>query len=306
MKPPTVAVLGDAADSTSLRAVLDGLRVVCTPSIDALDVRDRESVVALVVRSGPTVNGEQIDTLPALRHVVRPGSGTDNIDAASLRAKGITLHRNGTANASAVGEWLKIATLALLRRIPLGHNGLQAGTYLKTECVGEPLAVKRVAIWGGGAVGLAAFQALSGARDIRFAEWPSLAAGLPRTSAARLADEADIHVVALPLRPETRAYVDEAFLAAATHRTPMIVCAGRLETVDLNACLHALESDGLGGLAIDAIDPRHLPSITAVTAARPLNLLLSPHLGAQRDDVRAQLDRWVEQTLKRALGRDVP
>lgn len=292
----TVLVLDGSTDPHQLAGALSGAHVEVVGGLP----RVRHRAVAVVMRSGTRLAADQLDHLPALRHVVRPGSGTDNIDLAALAARGITLHHNRGANAAAVAEWTLLAALALTRRVALGHNGLLAGHHLKTACMGQPLAEQRAAIWGAGPVGTATGQLLGPAvRDLAYAAWPSNSSHLPQRPAEHLTDWADLHIVALPLDDTTRASFGEAWLASVQRRRPMLICAGRAQTLDLRACLDALDAGTLTGLAIDAIDPEHVASLTRSGA--PRNLLLTPHVGAQRTDVRRALDRWTADTLRAAL-----
>ncbi|MET7952196.1 NAD(P)-dependent oxidoreductase [Micromonospora sp. NPDC005324] len=292
----SILLIEGSADPRPLAQALPGVRV------EVLDRLPRTShpAVAAVMRSGTRLTVGHLDHLPALRHVVRPGSGTDNIDVSALAARGITVHRNPVANAAAVAEWTLLAALSVTRRAALGHNGLIVGRHLKTACLGRHLAEQRVAIWGAGPVGLAIKQVLGPAvQDLAYAAWPSNPPHLPQQPAELLIDWADLHIVALPLRETTRSAVGPAWLARAKRRSPALVCAGRVETLDLPACLDALDAGTLSGLAVDAIDPEHVASLTR--PSEPRNLLLTPHIGAQRADVRRALDHWTAETLRAVL-----
>lgn len=292
----TVLIIEGSADPYQLTEALPGVRVEVLDRLPAAS----HPAIAAVMRSGTRLSAHHLDRLPALQHVVRPGSGTDNIDLTALAARGITLHRNPAANAAAVAEWTLLAALSLTRRAALGHNGLTAGRHLKDACLGRPLAEQRLAIWGAGPIGLAVGQALGPAvRDLAYAAWLSNPPHLPQRSAEQLADWADLHVLALPLRETTRAAFGPTWLAEAGRRRPALICVGRVETLDLPACLDALDADTLSGLAIDAIDPEHVASFTGL--GEPRNLLVTPHVGSQRADVRRVLDHWAAQTLRTAL-----
>ncbi len=292
----TVVVIEGSADPSQLTQALPGVRVEVLDRLPAVS----HPAVAAVVRSGTRLSAEQLDCLPALRHVVRPGSGTDKIDLLALAARGIMLYRNPTANANSVAEWTLLAALSLSRRAALGHNGLAAGRHLKAGCLGRVLSEQHLAIWGAGPVGLAIGQALGPAvSDVAYAAWPSNPPNLPQRPSELLTTWADLHVVALPLRQTTRAVFGPAWLAHAGPRRPALICAGRMETLDLPACFDALDAGTLSGLAIDAIDPEHVGSLGG--PGEPRNLLLTPHIGAQRADVRSVLDRWTAETLRTAL-----
>ncbi|GLW58764.1 NAD(P)-dependent oxidoreductase [Kitasatospora phosalacinea] len=291
----TVLVAKGAADPSALRLALPGVEITEVPDFDSLpDHAHRTTVVAL--RSGARLGREQLDRLPILRHVIRVGSGTDNIDLHELARRGITLHRNAHASATAVAEWCLVAALNLARRIPLGHNALARGRHMKDACLGRALSELDVAVWGAGPVGRSAASLLAPfARQIVFAQWPSNPPELPQLPAQALRERADVHVLAVPLRADTRRLFDEAFLTEVAERRPLVICAGRIETLDAGVFLHALDDGRIGGLALDAIDPEHLEQVNA--AIGPRNLLVTPHIGAQRTDVRQALDTWLTQLI---------
>ncbi|MEU2853986.1 NAD(P)-dependent oxidoreductase [Streptomyces syringium] len=295
-----VLVLRGAADASAIRRALPDVLVHELPNLDSPMPTD---TAVLVLRSGIRVGERELDALPHLRHVVRAGSGIDHINVNALRHRGITLHRNAEAGAGAVGEWVLAAALALARRIPLGHHGLLLGQHEKQACMGASLGTLAAGIWGAGPVGLAADWALAPyVGRTAFAAWPSNPPGLRELTPTALMEQSQVHVIALPLRPTTEQLIGEDFLAHVSPQRPLLICAGRLETLDVAACLRALADGRLSGLALDPVEREHLPLLTGSTT--PLNLLASPHIGAQRSDVRGALDRWAVDLLKEITADD--
>ncbi|MEU5138168.1 NAD(P)-dependent oxidoreductase [Streptomyces californicus] len=290
---PVALVLTGAADTRLLAQALPGWTVRATDSLDGTaDIADPAAVRILVVRSGVEVGPGELDRLPRLADIIRAGSGLDGLDLGVIAARGIRVHRNPVPAADAVAEWALAATLSLARRIPLGHAALSAQTHLKAGCLTMPLTSARVAIWGAGPVGRATARALTGhAAEIAYAQQASIEPGLPQIPADELPGWADIHINALPHTSTTHRAFGPAFLTAAQPRRPLLVVVGRLATVDLPACVEALDNDALGGLALDPVDRQHMALLPRPTV--PRNLLVTPHIGAQRTDVRTALDQWV-------------
>ncbi|MFC5187975.1 NAD(P)-dependent oxidoreductase [Actinomadura harenae] len=291
-------------------ADLDRLHHAC-PGVELIEVADFESppravrATVAALRSGTSLGRRQLDRLPMLQHVVRAGSGTDNIDVHQLAQRGITLHRNPHASTAAVAEWCLVAALSLARRIPLGHNGLVQGQHLKTTCLGVPLSDLNVAIWGAGPVGRATAELLAPfTRSVSFASWPSNPPELRQLSVRLLVQRADLHVLAVPLRPETRGRFGQEFLTGVADRRPLVLCAGRIETLNVGAFLRALDAERITGLALDSIDPEHTGQVNALTG--PRNLLVTPHVGAQRTDVRHELDAWLLRVLTSITAGSAP
>ncbi|MGW2652075.1 NAD(P)-dependent oxidoreductase [Streptomyces sp. NPDC001478] len=299
--PLLVSVRG-AADTRLLQRHLPGcaIREITTLAPAAPELASRAEV--LVLRSGHQLDATRLAEWPRLRHVIRAGSGLDGIDVAGLAARGVTVHRNPDPAADAVAEWALAALLALARRIPYGHAALLQGRHAKQQCLAPPVSAMRVAIWGAGPVGRACARALGPhVAEIAFAARRSL----PSTTRSRPGGElpawADAHVVALPLTEENGAVFATEFLGAARERCPLLLCVGRLGTLDLPACLRALADGGLGGLALDPVEEADLPLWPGEAMPGPLNLIATPHIGAQRHDVRALLDRWVATTAASVL-----
>jgi D-3-phosphoglycerate dehydrogenase len=298
---PVLLVRGSASE-TELAARLPDLlvRVITTP--DDLADQGSADAVALVVRSGFRLGPPELARLPALRAVIRPGSGTDNLDLETLGRRGIAVRRAPEIGAGAVGEWAVLAALALSRLAALGSNGLRSGHHLKGDCLGTPLAEQRIAIWGAGPVGRAIGAALGPlVREVWFAAWPSVPASLPQREPGWLCAHCDCHVVALPLRDRTRAMFGHAWLTAVGPARPAVICAGRLATLDLPALVTALRQGHLSGVALDPLEPADVAPV-ARWLAEPLNLFVTPHIGAQRADVRRRYDAWVADELRRLLA----
>lgn len=267
--------------------------------LDGLTGVELDEVRALVIRSGVAVDRELLARLPALRHVIRAGSGVDNIDQEELAARSISLVVRKAASADAVAEVALAGLVALARRLPAGAWSLREGRWSKSELVGDALSELRVVVWGAGPVGRACAARLAPVvRDTAFVAWPSASdvPSLPRDEALATADA---HVLALPLRPATRALFDAQLLGRAAAKRPYLVNIGRLDLMDRDATLAALRGDELRGVYIDAIDPGHVAWAAAALGGEALNLWISPHLGAQRHDVLDALAGWVLDELEK-------
>ncbi|MFJ9378889.1 NAD(P)-dependent oxidoreductase [Streptomyces sp. NPDC101455] len=299
----TVLAARGAADTERLARALPSHPVREFTELTELPAHERAHAAVLVIRSGHRIDATALDRLPQLRHVVRAGSGLDGIDIKETTDRGITVHRYAEASAPAVAEWTLAALLALVRRIPLGSMGLAGGAHLKSACMAPlPLSAMNVAVWGAGPVGTACAALIRGlAADVRFADRPGIDPALPRMPAAALSAWAHAHIDAVPGTTENVALFGREFLHRARHRAPHLVVAGRLSTIDVNACLDALDDGRLAGLAIDPVDQEHIPLLP--TGRQAANLLLTPHIGAQRADVRERLDTWVSALVADLMTR---
>jgi D-3-phosphoglycerate dehydrogenase len=241
----------------------------------------------LVLRSNVRLGSAELTAMRRLRLVLRAGSGTDNLDLLALRDHRVELVRVGGAHsAPAVAELALQATIGLLRRVPAASAELSLGRWSKAAVHGEELAGRTVGIWGAGPVGhaVAILFGLLGTKVV-FAEYPSVPDRFRQAARAELASMADVHVFALPKRADTVGYVDTELLDLFRRRRPHLVNVGRWDLFDMPGVIEALSQGHLSGVAVDPLDRAHVATAQALLARfttpdRPLNLQLTPHLGA--------------------------
>jgi D-3-phosphoglycerate dehydrogenase len=300
---PAALVLTGAADTALLARALPHWSVRRIDSLDRIGhLPDPAAVRLLVLRSAVRVGPAELDQLPGLAHVIRAGSGLDRLDLEALGTRSVKVHRNPAPAGAAVAEWALAATLSLARRMPLGQAAMAAGVHLKDGCLAQPLDQIRVAVWGAGNIGRACVRALAPhVGEIVYAARPSIEPGCPQLPGEALPAWADLHINALPHTPTTHRLFGPGFLHRARERRPLLVCAGRLATIDVPACLEALDNGDLSGLALDPVERTDMSLLPR--GGPPRNLITTPHIGAQRTDVRAALDKWVAD-LARTLARD--
>ena len=304
---PLVALLTpiDEAHRKALDEVAD---VATAGEVTELTEPDRRRCRVVVLRSGPSLTGTQLDLLPALTDVVRSGSGMDNIDVPQLTARGIRLHRRPDVAADSVAELALTGLAALCRRVGLGYRWLLDGVYAKHLLTGEPLEDQTVAVWGAGPVGRAVFRlARQLGIEAAFVEHPSVPADQPRMPLATVLQAASAHILAVPLRDTTRGLVDAGWLAEAAPARPYLVNVARHQLVRLGPVEDALRAGTLRGCYLDPIDEADLPELRDfLDRTRGCNVLATQHQGAQRTDVRAVLDSWSVTATLGILSRPDP
>jgi D-3-phosphoglycerate dehydrogenase / 2-oxoglutarate reductase len=296
-----VGVQAGAADLKGLNeAFRHRISILAVSDSSSLRSNEARSIEVLILRSGLTLQDEELGNLMSLRLIIRAGSGLDGLPLDQLSKRGVKVLRNATTSAPAVAEWAVLAMLALARRVPLGMRGLEYGSHLKSDCVGESIAGWTVGIWGAGLVGQAIFESyLRLGLEPIFLSHDSVPERFPQARRHELESKCLAHVVALPLTSHTRHLIDSRFLSNVRLKRPILICVGRLEVLDLSTCLAALQLGWLRGLGIDPIDPAD--SSRFIDVPPHTNLLITPHIGAQRTDVRSALDRWLSEALEEYL-----
>jgi D-3-phosphoglycerate dehydrogenase len=235
----------------------------------------------VVTRSYNPVTRRVIDAAPRLRLIAQGTSGTDNIDHAAARERGIAIISLPGENANAVAELVIGLIIALTRTVPAYDREMRRGIWNRDDCASRhELAHYRLGIVGLGEVGrrvarLAhAFGMRSLAYDPYLDDADFVVRGAARApSLEELLRATDILTLHVPLTPETRGMISWDELALLPDGA-FVINAARGEVLNTDAALAALTSGPLGGLALDVYDPE--PPIRAWPDDP--RLILTPHI----------------------------
>lgn len=260
------------------------------------ETRDRALRVAEVVllRSPVVLDRSAIEAAARLRLIVRAGTGTESIDIACARERGIRIE-TVPLSADSVAEHTLGLILSLARRITWHHQMLQQGHWTKHDGYGQELFGKTIALVGFGRIGrsIAALttvfrmKVLAVDRSPHAPEKVSAAAKFD-TEFVSIEDafsRADIVSAQVPLNERTRGLIGETLIRRLT-RAALLVNVGRGGVVDEGALLEALQSGQLGGAALDVF-------ATEPPGDHPLlslpNFIATPHIGAQTKEAQKRV-----------------
>jgi len=268
--PVTYNPTGKPLSSQEVAALLPGV----DGYIAGLDIIDRAAL-------------EKADRLKV---IARYGVGVDQVDLEAAREKGIIVTNTPGANSVSVAELALGLMLALARQIPEAVQAVQQGKW--PRYAGVSLEGKTVGILGLGAIGKQLARRLSGFDCLIMAYDPFADESFAEEHGVRLSSmdnviaSSDFVSLHLPLLPETRGLVNDAFLAKMK-KGSFLVNTSRGEAIDEAALLRALQSGQLRGVGLDAF---------AVEPPDPANPLLhlpqvisTPHLGAQTDGATSNM-----------------
>lgn len=257
---------------------------------------DRE---AIVFRSGVSM-GPGVLAAPDLRLLVRAGSGLDNLDLATVNARGIQLVRIPGPGAQAVAELTFGLMIALARSIVLADRHLRDAHWTKSELVGYNLRGKRLGVIGLGSIGsrVATLGLAWGMRPVGVVEHPSeeraaafAAQGIDLADTDQVLAESDFISLHVPLTPETRGMIGRAELSRIKPGA-FLVNIARGGVVDEAALLEALTPGGpLRGAALD-VHAAEGEGKRSPLADLP-NVVLTPHIGAQTIDAQEEIGREI-------------
>jgi D-3-phosphoglycerate dehydrogenase len=263
---------------------------------------DREAVV---FRSGVSL-GPAVLAAPDLRLLVRAGSGLDNLDLATVRARSIELVRIPGPGAQAVAELTFGLMIALARGIVIADRSLREAHWVKSQLVGYNLRGKRLGIVGLGSIGsrVATLGLAWEMRPIGVVEHPSVdravsfaERGIDLADLDQVLEESDFVSLHVPLSELTRGMIGARELARMKPGA-FLVNIARGGVVDEAALLEALQPGGrLRGAALD-VHVAEGEGKRSPLADLP-NVVLTPHIGAQTIDAQEEIGREVVAIINR-------
>jgi len=200
--------------------------------------------VEFLLPSNAPFSAEVIAAARAVRLIQQPAAGTENIDLAAARARGIPVANAPGANQRAVAESALLLMLGLARRVPEAQRRF-AGAVIG-EPVGCELGGRRLGVVGTGRTG-SALAAL--ARGIGM-EVISVGSRRSESEWAEFLAAADVVSLHCPLTDATRGLIDDRAFALMKPGAFLINVA-RGPVVDRGALERALAGDRLGGAGLD-------------------------------------------------------
>jgi D-3-phosphoglycerate dehydrogenase len=236
------------------------------------------------------IDANALKSADRLKVIARYGVGIDNVDLTAAREKGIVVTNTPGANSVSVAELALGLMLALARQIPEAVEAVHHGKWPRYS--GISLEGKTIGILGLGAIGKQLARRLAGF-DCRVLAFDPFADAVfakdnhvELTSMDEVIEQADFLSLHLPLLPETRGLVDEAFLNKMK-KGSFLINTSRGEAVDEDALLKALESGHLKGAGLDAftVEPPDPKNPLLVLS----QVIATPHLGAQTDGATSNM-----------------
>jgi len=252
----------------------------------------------IIVTNHAPLSRHTIRSSPNLKLIASTRSGTDNIDLAAARERGITVVNSPGRNASAVADYTIGLIIALSRHIASAHckmiNGIWDEKWSRPENLSFDLAQKTIGIIGYGNAGReVAIRSRSFGMKILasdpYLDPESLDEYVKMTDLNTLLRESDIVTIHARLTPETRNLIGERELRLMKASAYLINTA-RAEIVDESALLRSLEQDRIRGAALDVFHDEPLAPTHDFTKLE--NVVLTPHLAGLT--VEAELENGIK------------
>ena len=262
----------------------------------------RHDPVAIIVRYSK-VGAAAMDAAPSLKVISKHGSGTDTIDKAAAKARGIEVVAAVGANAAAVAEQALALRLACAKSVPQLNERMHAGHWDKATHKSLELSGRTIGLVGLGAIGLR-FAKMADALGMRVLGFDPFAKNLPDfVQAADLETiwrESDAISLHCPLTDDNRDLLDADTLARCK-KGVIVVNTARGGLIDEAALLAAVHSGQvrMAGLDSFAVEP--------MAAGHPFQhqsgFILSPHIGGVTSDAYVNMGLGAARNALAVLNR---
>ena len=242
------------------------------------------SVRAVATGGHVGCSNELMRALPALELIAINGVGTDKVDLALARERGVRVSTTPGVLTEDVADLAVGLTIGLLRGLAAADAHVRSGAWVRGERpLGRKVSGRRFGILGLGQIGsaiavrLAAFGPVAYSnptrRDVPYEYCPDVLA---------LASAADVLIIACPANAATHHLVDAAVLDALGPQGYLVNIA-RGSIVDETALAAALEAGKLAGAALDVFENEpHVPAALQHSE----RVLLTPHVASATVETR--------------------
>jgi len=247
-------------------------------------VRLLEGATIAVINKTPLAAGT-LARLPQLRMIAVAATGTDIVDLAAARARGVVVSNVRGYAEHTVPEHTLALVLALRRNLLAYREDVKRGRWQGATrfCLSEhpvlDLYGGTLGIFGEGSIGQGVARlARAFGMQVLFADHaPPKAPGVDFSPAEIVLEKADVVSLHLPLTPETRNLIGAAELAKMKPGA-LLINTARGGLVDERALVEALKSGRIAGAGFDVL------SVEPPKAGNPLlefdqpNFILTPHI----------------------------
>lgn len=250
-----------------------------TPSEqDIVDLCARHNPVAIIVRYSK-VGAAAMDAAPALRVISKHGSGTDTIDKAAAKERGIEVVAAVGANAQAVAEQALTLILACAKSVTELNERMHSGHWDKATHKSLELGGKTLGLVGLGAIGrkTALMASAIGMRVIGFDPYAGdLPGHIQPVDLDTLWRESDVISLHCPLTADNAKIINEKTLAACRPGV-IVVNTARGGLIDEVALLKAVSSGHVRSAGLDSFAQEPMAQGHPFQGRK--GFILSPHVG---------------------------
>lgn len=260
----------------------------------------------VLVRESP-VPRRVIEAMDRCKAIIRYGIGTDNIDLAAARERGIVVANVPDYGTDEVATQTVALALSVVRRLRLHDGEVRAGRW--STGVLQPmyrLRGRTLGLVGYGRIARRTHEMLAGfgfARVLAHDHHAALPAGVEAASVDEICRQADLVSLHVPLTSETRHLIDARRLALM-RPTAILVNTSRGGLVDLDALHAALAGGRILGAGLDVFEKE--PPDPAHPIFGLDQVAVSNHIGWYSEEAMRDLQRKTAEEAVRILRGEPP
>ena len=252
------------------------------PSNEELESYSRD-INAWVVRSGTKILAEYLKDARNLQVIGRAGVGVDNIDINEATKQGVIVMNMPDGNIISAAEHTIAMMMSLSRNIQLGHAGILAGEWNRSNLMGSELHGKTLGVVGLGRVGREVIKRSIGLEMKILGHDPFVSSDIIDEEKVKIVDldelteKSDYITLHVPFLETTNNLFDAKRISMMKD-SARIINVARGGIVNESDLAHALNEGIIAGAAIDVFDTEPLEKNHPLISTK--NILLTPHLGA--------------------------
>jgi glycerate dehydrogenase len=254
------------------------------PATAAADAAARLATATIAITNKVPLREADLVRLPQLKMIAVAATGTDIVDLAAARARGIVVANIRNYAGATLPEHTFALMLALRRKLLDYRADIEAGKWQAAQrfCLLEhpirDLAGSRLGLAGYGALGKAVAQLgrAFGMQVSVFSRTPVDDPDVLNVSWDELLESSDVLSLHLPLNDKTRDLIGAAELARMKP-TALLINTARGGIVNEQALADALRAGSIGGAGFDVLTKEPPPPDNVLLNLRLPNFILTPH-----------------------------
>ena len=255
------------------------------PATGAGDVLARLQGASIAITNKVPLRAADLALLPQLKMIAVAATGTDIVDLAACRERGIVVSNIRDYAGASLPEHCFALILALRRSLLEWRADIEAGLWQKSGrfCLfGHPiadLAGSRLGLVGYGALGQAVAKIARGfgMQVCVYSRSPASDAQVTNVGWDELLETSDVISLHLPLSEKTRNMIGAAELARMK-RSALLINTARGGLVDEAALAQALKDGTIAGAGFDVLVTEPPPDDNVLLNLRLRNFILTPHV----------------------------
>ena len=272
------------------------------PTTTPGEVVERLSGATIAVTNKIALRKDALAALPELKLIAVAATGTDIVDVAECKARGIVVSNIRNYAVATLPEHVFTLMLALRRNLIAYRADVEAGKWQKSTAfclLDHPLhdiSGSTLGVIGLGALGarVARLGQAFGMRVLGYDPVAPAGEGVTTATVPEILAQSDVVSLHLPLTPTTRNMIGAAELATMKP-TALLINTARGGLVDEAALASALTSGKLGGAGFDVLTKEPPEDANPLLRLRLPNFILTPHIAwASAEAQQALADQLVE------------